>query len=186
MKESSNLFPGLLIQKGHCRIGYIAGPLHSSTMIDRLSGFRLALEQYGLEAFPQYIQQGSLTLESGYEVMKYFLSLPELPTAIIFANDQMLFGGMKALAEKGIPIPEGMAVIGFDNVPLCSFVKPTVTSIEIPKYELGVAATQLLFTLLQGQTPEYPVWFPVRLIERESTATTVYTKIIQFSSKLRE
>jgi DNA-binding LacI/PurR family transcriptional regulator len=102
--------------------------------------------------------------------MKRIISLHQNPTGIIFANDQMLFGAMKAVKEEGLRVPEDFAFIGFDNVPLCSYFEPTVTSIEIPKYQLGEAAVQLLLSLIRAETPDVPIWFPVRLIERESTA----------------
>ena len=158
-----------LVQKGYRQIAYVSGALHSTTMVDRLSGFRKALKQFSLPEIPAYIQEGTQSLQSGYEAMKRLLSLPKRPEAILFANDQMLFGAMKALSEEGLKVPKDFAVIGFDNVPLCSYFNPTITSIEIPKYELGQAATRILFSLIRGESPQTPLWFPVRLIEREST-----------------
>lgn len=159
-----------LIKKGHWRIAYVGGALHSTTMVDRLEGFKKAIQVNGLELMRGYIQEGTLTLQSGFEAMKRILALPQNPTGIIFANYQMLFGAMKAVKEEGLRVPEDFAFIGFDNVPLCSYFEPTVTSIEIPKYQLGEAAVQLLLSLIRAETPDVPIWFPVRLIERESTA----------------
>lgn len=168
-EQASILAVGHLAQKGYRQIAYVSGALHSTTMVDRLSGFRKALKQFSLEETSGYIQEGTQTLQSGYEAMKRLLALPKKPEAILFANDQMLFGAMKALSEEGFRVPKDFAVIGFDNVPLCSYFEPTITSIEIPKYELGQAATRILFSLIRGESPQNTLWFPVRLIEREST-----------------
>lgn len=168
-EQASILAVEYLVQKGYHRIAYVSGALYSTTMLDRLEGFRKALKQFDLQEVPGYIQEGKQTLQSGYEAMRRLLSLPKKPEAILFANDQMLFGAMKALSEEGLRVPRDCAVIGFDNVPLCSYFEPTITSIEIPKYELGQAATQLLFSLIKGEKTQTPLWFPVRLIEREST-----------------
>ncbi|MCX7786600.1 MAG: LacI family transcriptional regulator [Spirochaetes bacterium] len=169
-EQASILAVEHLVQKGYRRIAYVSGALCSTTMVDRLEGFRNALKKFNLQEVPGYIQEGKQTLQSGYEAMRQLLSLPETPEAILFANDQMLFGAMKAISEEGLRVPKDFAVIGFDNVPLCSYFDPTITSIEIPKYELGQAATRLLFSLIRGETPHAPLWFPVQLIERESTA----------------
>ncbi|GAB4223824.1 MAG: LacI family DNA-binding transcriptional regulator [Spirochaetales bacterium] len=158
-----------LVQKGYRYIAYVSGALYSTTMEDRLLGFRKAMELYHLENLPGFIQEGKQTLQSGYDAMQRLLSLPKWPEAILFANDQMLFGAMKALSERGLRVPEDFAMVGFDNVPLCSYFDPTITSIEIPKYQLGQAATRLIFRLFRGENPQTPIWYPVRLIEREST-----------------
>jgi len=171
-EQASILAVEHLVQKGYHRIAYVSGALYSTTMVDRLEGFRKALKRFNLPETPGYIQEGKQTLHSGYEAMRRLLSLPGKPEAILFANDQMLFGAMKALLEVGLRVPKDFAVIGFDNVPLCSYFDPTITSIEIPKYELGQAATRLLFSLIRGETPQTPLWFPVRLIERESTSAS--------------
>lgn len=169
-EQASILAVEHLVQKGYYRIAYVSGALYSTTMVDRLEGFRKALQQFNLPELPGYIQEGKQTLQSGYEAMRRLLSLPEKPEAILFANDQMLFGAMKALSEEKLRVPRDFAVIGFDNVPLCSYFEPTITSIEIPKYELGQSAAKLLFNLIRGERIQNPLWFPVRLIERDSTA----------------
>jgi DNA-binding LacI/PurR family transcriptional regulator len=154
---------------GHKEIAFINGAVESTTMIDRLQGFRDALDRFRCPRRDKFILSGSLTLSGGYEGTKTLIGYGRRPTAIITANDQMAFGAVKAVKEAGLRIPRDIALIGFDNVPLCSYFEPSITSVEIPKYKLGAAAMETLVDLIQGREIEQTRWFKVSLIKREST-----------------
>ena len=93
------------------------------------------------------------------------------PTAVFAASDHIAIGAMKAIREKGLRIPQDISMIGFDDVDLCGFIKPTLTTMHAPAYEMGqyganflVAASNLL------QASPIKVKMPCRLVERESCA----------------
>jgi LacI family repressor for deo operon, udp, cdd, tsx, nupC, and nupG len=100
------------------------------------------------------------------------IALEHRPQAIILANDQMAFGAVKAIRDAGLAIPQHIALIGFDNIPLCSYFEPPITSVEIPRYKLGGAAMEMLIELIENGQTEQIRWFKVKLIERCSTVST--------------
>jgi DNA-binding LacI/PurR family transcriptional regulator len=139
-------------------------------MEDRLRGFKKAIKHFQCPLRPEFIRKGMLTLEGGYTQLKEIIAEKIRPSAVIFANDQMAFGAVKAIRESGLRIPGDMALIGFDNVPLCSYFEPSITSIEIPRYEMGRAAADLLIDLIQERETERIRWFKVQIIKRRSTS----------------
>lgn len=158
-----------LIECGHRRIGFINGPGKSTTAKDRFQGYKNALAHHGLRFHPDLVKKGDFTFPSGYRLAGEFLAQRRQPTAIFAANDQMAFGAIKAAREHGLSIPRELAVAGFDNVPLSSFFIPPLTTMEVPMYDLGVAAMQLLVDLMSGKTSEKLKLFSTRLVVREST-----------------
>ena len=159
-----------LIELGHREIAYINGPVESSsTMMDRLQGFRQALKHFKCPLRPGFISTGTLTIEGGYNQLRKLISKKPHPEAVILANDQMAFGAAKAIREAKLRIPEDIALIGFDNIPLCSYFDPPITSIEIPRYELGHAAMETLLNLITGKEIEKTRWCNVKLVKRQST-----------------
>jgi LacI family transcriptional regulator len=150
-------------------IAFVNGSTHSSTMVDRLKGFRTAMRQFRFPIPSDYLKEGLLTPEEGYNQLLALLSLERRPRAVILANDQMAFGAIKAIRESGLIIPDDIAVMGFDNVCLCSYFEPAITSVDIPRYKMGRAAMELLFDLIAERKTETNRWFPINLIPREST-----------------
>jgi LacI family transcriptional regulator len=160
-----------LVDFGHREIAFINGVTGSSTMEDRLRGFKKALKHFHCPVRPGFIRKGALTLEGGYSQLKQILEERNRPSAVILANDQMAFGAVKAIREARLKIPKDVALISFDNVPLCSYFEPSITSIEIPRYTIGCAAVELLVKLIQGRKAERTRWFKVQLITRQSTVS---------------
>ncbi|MDR1932935.1 MAG: LacI family transcriptional regulator [Spirochaetales bacterium] len=159
-----------LVELGHSKIAFVNGATDSSTMADRLQGFMNALVHFNCPLRKEFVVMGALTLSGGYAQVKSLLKKKQRPSAIIMANDQMAFGAVKAIKEAKLLIPEDVAVVGFDNVPLCSYFEPSITSIEIPRYNLGQAAMELLIELIAGNAPKEKIrWFRVDIIKRQST-----------------
>ena len=158
-----------LVELGHKEIAFISGLGESTTMADRLQGFKNALERYRCPRRDGFILSGELTPVGGYSRTKELLEMSPRPTAIISSNDQMVFGSAKAVKEAGLQIPRDVALIGFDNVPLCSYFTPSITSVEIPKYTIGLTAMEMLIELIHKRDIPTTRWFKVRLIKREST-----------------
>ncbi len=159
-----------LIDLGHRNIGFIGGSEGSTTAQDRLTGYRNALAQNGLQFDEALVKPGGWNPRSGYLTVRKLLKGKKKPTAIVSANDLMAFGAIKAAKEAGIPVPGGLAVVGFDNVPLSSYFDPPLTTVEIPIQELGAAATKMLIGLLSGEKFERLKLFKTTLRVRGSTA----------------
>jgi LacI family transcriptional regulator len=158
-----------LIGLGHTKIGFIGGSEGSTTAQDRLRGYRNALAQNGLMFDERLVTPGEWNPRSGYLMAKKLLKGKDRPTAIVSANDLMAFGAIKAAKEAGLTVPGGLAVVGFDNVPLCSYFDPPLTTVEIPIQEIGGAAMRMLVALLVGERFDRMKLFKTTLRVRGST-----------------
>lgn len=160
-----------LIDQGHRRIGTITGPLNMVVSIDRRDGYEQALLEAGLPIVPELVVEGNFTQENGYHAMEQLLSLPQPPTAVFAASDATAIGALRALHAAGLRVPDDVAVVGFDDVPLASFAMPPLTTMRQPVQELGSVALQLLVERLEHpRTPRRQVRLPATLVQRESTA----------------
>ncbi len=158
-----------LIDLGHTRIGFIGGANNSTTANERLTGYKSALAQNGYLFDEKLIRYGNLTPKSGYREAKSLLSEKQRPSAIFAANDQMAFGAIYAAKELGIAVPNDLAVVGFDNIPLSSYFVPPLSTIEIPMYSLGFKAMEMLISLISQKRMPRTRLFKTKLIVREST-----------------
>ncbi len=160
-----------LIDLGHQKIAFIGGPQKSTTMIDRLKGYQNALAQNGYPLKKNRLKWGDLRPESGYTAAMELLSHKGKgrPSAIFSCNDMMAFGSLHAVRKLGLTVPDEVAVVGFDDVPLCAYVDPNLTTVAIPRYGLGAGAMQMLIDLISGNLVERIRWFKTRLMTREST-----------------
>lgn len=158
-----------LISLGHKKIGFIGGPKSSVTTEDRYQGYKKGVKDHNCLFVKDYALFGDLTLQSGYEKAVQLLSHPKLPTAIVTANDQIAFGTIKAIKDKGLRVPEDIAVTGFDNTPLTRYFEPTVTTIDIPRYAMGRDAMKYLQDLIAGRKIKKVSYYECQLVVRNST-----------------
>ena len=159
-----------LVDLGHTRIAIIEGPRKYKTLTDRLEGALRAAEDCGLTISPEYLQV-SLSHghpKKGYLEMKHLLSLPEPPTAVFTISDKTAVGALEAIKEAGLKVPEDISIVGFDDV---AKTEPALTTVCVPRYELGVLAMQQLIEVMNGEA-EIPVRTSVYtyLVIRDSTA----------------
>lgn len=160
-----------LIDLGHRRIGCITGPSDLTLSAERVTGYRRALQEAGLPVDESLIVKGDFQFDSGYRAAINFLDLKPPPTAIFANNDLMAAGVINAALKRGCAVPAGLSVVGFDDVPLASFIYPLLTTVAQPKYEMGVVATTMLLERIN--TPAMPprqTLLETRLIVRDSTA----------------
>ncbi|HMG71197.1 MAG TPA: LacI family DNA-binding transcriptional regulator, partial [Gemmatimonadaceae bacterium] len=129
-----------LISLGHKRIAIIKGSPRNHDAAERLRGYRIALRDAGITPDPLLERDGNFTEAAGYSATMELLALKKRPTAIFAANDSMAIGAMSALRESGIPVPEEMAVAGFDDIPLARYMDPPLSSVHVPICELGAKA----------------------------------------------
>src|SRR5579872_436010 len=120
-----------LINLGHRRIAYIGKTAHVRDAIERIAGYRAALDSAHLPIDPQLECAGGFNEADGYIATKALLALPKLPTAIFAGNDRQAAGVYRALHEAGMTVPGDMSVIGFDNLPFTELLSPPLTTIQI-------------------------------------------------------
>jgi len=126
-----------VIGLGYQRVAYIAGPKEVSTAQDRLTGFLEALAEAGLK--PLVVRHGNFTYESGYDHARKILQNHQVDV-IMCGNDLMAIGAIRAAEDKGLRVPEDLGVTGFDHVPWSELMRPKLTTVEIPAYNMGQAA----------------------------------------------
>lgn len=159
-----------LIDLGHRRIALITNAnLAYTASADRLSGYRRALESNGLTYEPALVAYGDFTPQSGALAAECLLQQWPLPTAIFVASDTVALGALKAIRQHGLRVPQDIALVGFDDVPLSEFVDPPLTTIRLPAFGLGWGAADLLIRLIQGESVLQPaVMLETELVIRKS------------------
>jgi DNA-binding LacI/PurR family transcriptional regulator len=169
-----------LIDLGHERIGFIGATLSSKNDLKRLQGYLSALEQHDIPVDERLITgrkeavtdvPGYSTEEIGYEGMKRLLSIPNRPTAVFARNDFTAIGAMTAIKEARLKIPEDIAIVGFDDIPLAIHVSPSLSTVRQPLRRQGQIAAELLLRRIENEeTPAREEHIlDCELIVREST-----------------
>ena len=159
-----------LVKLGHHRIACITNAaLSYSAAADRMSGYREILTTHRISYDESLVRYGDFDPESGYQQMKDLLSLNKTPSAVFVASDVVAIGAKAAIVEKGLRIPEDIALVGFDDVPLARYLDPPLTTVRLPASELATRASQMLVQLINNETPaEKLVLLESQLIVRQS------------------
>lgn len=159
-----------LIALGHTRIAHITfSPENYYATQSRHRGYRLAIEAAGLEYNPVLVQFGNYSAASGYTAMQRLLNRKPYPTALFAGNDTIALGAMAAIHEKGLCIPQDIAVVGYDDIPTAPYMTPPLTTVRIPAVEQGRLAVELLSNLMRGVSPKHShIRLPAPLVIRES------------------
>ena len=139
-----------LIRLGHRQIGVIGGSAESSVALERLEGGKKALQAYNLEQRDDYFWEGDFLKESGYRGGKRFLEMAEPPTAIFATNDYMALGTYQAIVERGLRIPEDIALVGFNDIEFTGMKGIELTTIGQKKFEMGALAVKTLVEKIEG------------------------------------
>jgi LacI family transcriptional regulator len=157
-----------IVDLGHTRIGVISGPAAVTSVVDRMSGIEEVLRERGTPLAPEAVVGGDFTREAGFAAAHKLLErVPEL-TAIVALNDAMAVGALAALRERGIDIPGGVSLAGFDDVPSTRDVTPALTTVRVELRRLGGEAMKLA---LEPQQAEIRlVHVPTEVVLRDSTA----------------
>lgn len=164
-----------LIARGCKRILHVTGNMGVKASLDRKEGYALAMRTAGLQAETAYVECASFGVETGFDAVRsFFASHKAIPDAIFFGADNTAFGGLLALQELGIRVPEQMKVAGFDddNPNFYSLPKPVtaLTTIQQPLYEAGARAVSVLLAQIKNpKAPRQKVVLYPRLIVRDST-----------------
>jgi LacI family transcriptional regulator, galactose operon repressor len=153
-----------LVELGHRRIGVIAGP--EGLTESRLTGFRERLEQLGVQMPPEQVRVADFTREAGRTTTHVLLDTVKGLTAIFALSDIVAIGVLAALRERGLRVPEGISVAGFDDIPVAQDLQPPLTTVGVPMAEIGRRAVMLLFGGHEGGPTV--VRLPTKLVVRNS------------------
>lgn len=157
-----------LLELGHKRFGHIAGPLTLRTSRDRRDAFLDALAGGGVARDRALVATGPLTIEGGREAWRLLREEARTPTALFCANDLMAIGALSAARSEGLRVPGDLSIIGLDDIWLAPQFDPPLTTVALPRYEIGKLAMRLLLKLLAGAAPERQV-VVTSLVIRKST-----------------
>lgn len=133
-----------LLKLGHKRIGFIGGAPDLVVTMDRLSGYATALQDAGSTFDPKLVISEEFLEEGGYTGMTRLLAIPERPSAVIASDDVLAFGAMRAAGELGYIIPDDLAIVGFNDIPLAKLSNPPLTTMNVHIFELGQQSAQIL------------------------------------------
>lgn len=145
-----------LISLGHRRIAYISGPEGWHTSRQRLAGYKDTLAEHNLPWDPSLVQVGDWDGEGGYAATRNLLTLDQIPTAIFSANDAMAVGAISAVYDQGLNVPKDVAIVGYDNRDFARIIRPKLTTVSMPVYEMGLTAAELLLQLMAGDQQDVP------------------------------
>lgn len=161
-----------LLAQGHCRIAALGWPEESRVGSDRLSGYWQAMEAAGLAVDPAWVMRGAGEYEYGYAAMHELLSLPAArrPTAVVTVFDLIAVGAMRAAQDQGLTVGHDIAITGFDDMPVVFYLRPGLTTLRQPTWEVGQRVIHILVRLLAGETPgDQQVLLRPELVIRESS-----------------
>ena len=165
-----------LVKQGHRDIGFIGGgindgfeDLHEEY---RFIGFQQAMEKAGLSIRSEWIMNTQWKMENSYEKMKSLINQSplHLPTAMVCASDLMALAAMRAVSENNLRIPEDIAFFGIDNIEMGKYSSPQLSTVEIPKYEMGRMAAKTIMEMVEGEIKlPLKITLPFELVLRESS-----------------
>jgi LacI family transcriptional regulator len=160
-----------LVERGHKRIAFVAGPDSNFEAQERLRGYRAALAELLPEANADVLQ-GDFTQESGWRVGNQVVALTERPTAVFASNDMMAIGCLSAFNEAGLQVPRDIALAGFDDIPISRYVNPPLTTVRAQITELGALALDRLASSIEDPERMAVQHLTLRadLVVRQSTA----------------
>jgi LacI family transcriptional regulator len=164
-----------LIRLGHRRIATITGRLDMIHGQDRLSGYRQALEARGIPMEEELIVEGDYTEASGRVGMQQLLSAS--PSAVFVASDMMAIGALKALRQAERQVPQDIALVSFDDIPVASAIEPALTTVRQPIERMGSMAVDVLLSVLEDssgeEAPAQRIVLPTELVIRASCGSAL-------------
>ena len=175
-----------LLGLGHRSIAILRGPRKYSSLNDRLKGCLAAAAEAGILISNEYMPHPvSGHPKKGYVQMQEILRLPQRPTALVAISDKTAFGAMEASKEAGLRIPEDIAIVSIDDVSESAYTRPPLTSVHIPRLEMGILAMQKLHRLISGE-PEVAVKSVVygELVVRESCGAVPEMRSVRGAASL--
>ena len=166
-----------LVQLGHRRIAHLAGKATISTGLMRRRGYLAALAASGLTADPRLVVESGYTEEGGARAAERLLALEDRPTALFAVTDMAAVGALGAARQMGLRVPEDVAIVGYNDIPLATRMVPALTTVHVPIHDFGTAAARLLLDQIEiGEPSRRRVIFNPELIVRGSTVAGAGTR----------
>ncbi|WP_042345282.1 catabolite control protein A [Bacillus massiliigorillae] len=158
------------IDRGHSKISLVLGNFEEPINIKKIAGYKRALEEHNIAYNEDYIIEGDFSYDSGIEAADRLLELADRPTSVLVGADEMAVGVVHGIQDKGFNVPDDIEVISFDNTKLTLMVRPQITTIVQPLYDIGAVAMRLLTKLMNKESvSDDIVVLPHRIEERQST-----------------
>jgi DNA-binding LacI/PurR family transcriptional regulator len=159
-----------LLARGHRDIAMVTGPMAEDCSQDRATGYRKALQEAGIPFDEQLIVEGDWSATSGQAALLSFARQDRVPTAVFAQNDRMAMGVLRAARDAQLKVPEQLAVIGVDDMPLSSYFDPPLTTMRQDMPRIGQEATRILLDMIQDRNASLrEVKLPAQLVVRQST-----------------
>jgi LacI family transcriptional regulator len=159
-----------LIELDHRRVACVTGPSNLTPSAQRAIGFCSAMADAGLPLDPSFILRGDFTAESGYQAALAVLSRADRPTALFACNDMMALGVLRAASELGLSVPRDLSIVGYDDIKLCAYLIPPLTSVAQPKAQIGQIAIEMVTGRINDKNNSTRrIVLSTRLVVRQST-----------------
>ncbi|MFA3784200.1 LacI family DNA-binding transcriptional regulator [Melioribacteraceae bacterium 4301-Me] len=162
-----------LIDLGHKNIAFLGADITHPSISERLTGYKQALESSNIKIDPKLIitDEDYPARQNGYNAAKRLLEMSKSVTAIFACNDAMAIGVMQYCADNHINIPNDISLVGFDDVEADLMLNPPLTTVRVPKVELGIEAMNMIISMISDKSNHHPkkILVPVELIIRNST-----------------
>lgn len=163
-----------LLDRGHRNIGFIGGAGLTGELEreKRYRGYKYALEEAGLDVNPHWVINAQWDVNESYRRMAELMKAErnDQPTAVFAASDMMAISAMRAVMERGLRIPEDVAFVGLDNIEVSQFTSPPLSTVHIPKFEIGMMAAKVLIDQMAESHPlPFKLFMPYELIIRQSS-----------------
>lgn len=158
-----------LIKLGHRDIGIITGRMGTYSGKERYRAYEYTLKENGIEIKPEFILRGEFLKKKTYNEVNKLIHSKKLPTALFACNDDMAIAAMEVFMEEGIRVPEDISIIGFDDIPMASHIKPALSTVKVPFYDMVTQVTEALINKIEQGTKTFSNFtYPVEFIDRDT------------------
>jgi LacI family transcriptional regulator len=160
-----------LIDRGFGPVYYFGAVADKITNDERFAGYQAAMEDHQINPDPKWVHMGDYYHRTGYVMIRDLIARKEIPRSVFAINDQIALGIIQGVRESNLRVPEDVAVVGFDNIPMAAFPEIQLTTIAQPKSDLGKIAMDVLWHLIQNGPESKPerILLPTQLIIRKSS-----------------
>jgi DNA-binding LacI/PurR family transcriptional regulator len=160
-----------LVSLGHKHFAHVSGPLDLDTSRQRRRVFLKALEHHGIEEKQVILVEGDYHIDGGRKALRTLLEAKIPRTAVFAANDLMAIGVMSEARAQGLDVPKDLSVVGLDDIWLAAQTDPPLTTVAMPRYDIGYQAMERLLELIQPGEPRSRGSLATQLVIRKSTAS---------------
>ena len=170
-KQASYDMTNYFINKGKKKIAFLRTSVEDNIEdSERYKGYKKALEDSGIDLDKSLVLQGDSTNESGYRIVEVLIEKGNIPEAIFASSDELAVGALNALLDNRINVPKDISIAGYDDTRIASMIRPSLTVIKQPIYDMGAVAARIIVKLIDNQDVEEKyIILPHTLIERQSS-----------------